>query len=79
MVLGKFVWVKGSARRKQSMFSSYCKILPLIQLTRLGTLRNYTKLEDFSGPMVENTLWWRMVGALCKSKILLVVVTYISE
>ena len=61
VVLGKFPRGKGSARGAKSLFSSYCTKSPLIQLTRLGTLRNFTKLEDFSGAMVKNTLWWLMV------------------
>ena len=61
VVLGKFPRGKGSARGTKSLFSSYCTKSPLIQLTRLGTLRNFTKLEDFSGAMVKNTLWWLMV------------------
>ena len=53
--MGKIERVKGEVSRPEAMFLSYCKKSPLIKLNRSGSLRDWSKLEGFSGVMVENT------------------------
>ena len=55
VVLGKLARGKGAVRKPKVLFLSYSAKAPLIQLTWLGPFRDFSKLEGFSGIMVENT------------------------
>ena len=54
-MLGKLTRGKGAVRMPKVLFLSYSAKAPLIQLTWLGPFRDFSKLEGFSGIMVENT------------------------
>ena len=55
VVLGKLALGNGATRKSKELLLQYFANSPLIQLTRLGTLRDWIKLEGFSGVMSEKT------------------------
>ena len=54
---------KGRSEDTKGAVLSYFANSTLIQLTRSGTLSEWTKFEGFLGFVVENNSWWCMAGS----------------